>query len=32
VGIGRARAGGQIQTAREMEVFLRRLESRSSGS
>ncbi|HBG30384.1 MAG TPA: hypothetical protein DDW98_07130 [Gammaproteobacteria bacterium] len=31
-GIGRARAGGQIQTAREMEVFLRRLESRSSGS
>ncbi|WP_205688923.1 hypothetical protein, partial [Candidatus Macondimonas diazotrophica] len=31
-GIERARAGGQIQTAREMEVFLRRLESRSSGS
>ena len=31
-GIERARAGGQIQTAREMEVFLRRLESRHAGS
>ena len=31
-GIERARAGGQIQAAREMGVFLRRLESRSSGS
>ena len=31
-GIERARAGGQNQTAREMEVFLRRLESRLAGS
>ena len=31
-GIARARGGGQIQTAREMEVFLRRLESRLAGS
>ena len=31
-GIARARAGGQIQTAREMEVFLRRLENRLAGS
>jgi uncharacterized protein HemY len=28
-GIARARAGGQVQTAREMEVFLRRLDART---
>lgn len=31
-GIARARDGGQIQTAREMEVFLRRLEARMAAA
>lgn len=31
-GIARARDGGQIQTAREMEVFVRRLEARRAAA